>query len=135
MAKPPVPASLVWDGELRFRASSGSAEILLDGNSSVAPSPVQTLAFSIAGCMAMDVIDILVKGRHPVASFKISFVGHRADDHPHRFLRIDLHFAVRGDVPAGAIERAIALSREKYCSVWHSMREDTLLTTTFEVVP
>jgi putative redox protein len=63
------------------------------------------------------------------------FVGYRADDHPHRFLRIELHFAVGGEVPAAAVERAITLSRERYCSVWHSMRQDIELTTTFEVQP
>jgi putative redox protein len=135
MEKPPVPASLVWNGDLRFRAASGTAEITLDGASVAGPSPVQTLAFSIAGCMAMDVVDILRRGRHPVTTFDVALVGHRADSDPHRFLRIELHFSVHGNVPAGAVERAIALSREKYCSVWHSMRQDIDLTTTFEVEP
>jgi putative redox protein len=135
MAKPAVPASLVWEGDLRFRASSGTAEILLDGDSGGAPSPMQTLAFSVAGCMAMDVAAILRKGRHPLATLQVTCVGHRADDHPHRFLRIALNFVVGGNVPASAVERAINLSRDKYCSVWHSMRTDIVLETTFEVVP
>jgi putative redox protein len=134
MDMPPVPASLVWDGDLRFRASSGAASIVLDGNGSAGPSPVQTLAFSLAACMAMDIADIIAKGRHPLSAFDVKFVGVRADSHPHRFLKIDLHFAVHGNVPAAAVERAIALSRDKYCSVWHSMREDIALTTTFEVL-
>jgi len=133
MEKPPVPASLVWNGDLRFRAASGTAEITLDGASAAGPSPVQTLAFSLAGCMAMDVVDILRRGRHPLTTFSVAFVGHRAERHPHRFLRIELHFSVRGDVPAAAVERAVALSRDKYCSVWHSMRQDIDLTTTFEI--
>ena len=131
MDKPPVPASLVWNGDLRFRASSGTAEMTLDGANSTGPSPVQTLAFSLAGCMAMDIVDILRSGRHAVTTFSVTFVGWRADNHPHRFLRI----AVHGQVPAGAVERAVALSRDKYCSVWHSMRQDIDLTTTFEVAP
>jgi putative redox protein len=135
MEKPPVPASLVWNGDLRFRASSGTAEIALDGASTAGPSPVQALAFSLAGCMAMDVVDILRRGRHAVTTFNVTFVGRRADSHPHRFLRIELHFSVHGSVPAGAVERAVALSRDKYCSVWHSMRQDIDLTTTFEVAP
>ena len=135
MSKPPVPASLVWEGDLRFRASSGTAAIVLDGDSTAGVSPVQALAFSLAGCMAMDVAAIVAKGRHPMAAFAVKFAGVRADDHPRRFLKIELHFSVRGDVPAAAVERAIDLSREKYCSVWHSMREDIELTTTFEVTP
>jgi putative redox protein len=133
MPKPPVPAALVWEGDLRFRASSGTAAMVLDGDSVGGPSPVQTLAFSVAACMAMDVAAIVTKGRHPLAAFDVKFVGHRAQDHPHRLLAIELHFSLRGQVPAAAVERAISLSRDKYCSVWHSMREDIELTTTFEV--
>ena len=70
-----------------------------------------------------------------MAAFDVKFVGVRADDDPHRFLKIELHFTVRGNVPAAAVERAIDLSRETYCSVWHSMRQDIEFTTTFEVVP
>jgi putative redox protein len=135
MPKPPVPATLVWDGDLRFRAASHTAQSALDGNSLAGPSPVQALAFSLAGCMAMDVVSILQKSRHPPTTFAVTFVGQRADSNPHRFLRIELHFAVHGNVPAGAIERAIELSRDKYCSVWHSMRQDIELVTTFEVRP
>ena len=135
MAKPPVPASLVWAGDLRFRAASGTVDMTLDGDSTAGPSPVQVLAFSLTGCMAMDVVDILRRGRHAVTTFSVTFVGQRAAANPHRFLAIELHFLVHGDVPAGAVERAITLSREKYCSVWHSMREDIELATTFEVQP
>jgi putative redox protein len=135
MPKPPVPATLVWDGDLRFRAASGTAESVLDGNGAGGPSPVQALAFALAGCMAIDVVSILQKGRHPPTTFNLTFVGQRADRNPHRFLRIELHFAVHGNVPAAAVERAIELSRNKYCSVWHSMRQDIDLVTTFEVLP
>jgi putative redox protein len=135
MEKPPVPASLIWEGDTRFRASSDAAEVLLDGTSTVGPSPMQALAFGLAGCMAIDVVDILRKGRHSIATFSVKLVGLRADDHPRRFVRIQLHFEIRGTVPGGAVERAIQMSRDKYCSVWHSMRQDIEFTTAFEVVP
>ena len=48
---------------------------------------------------------------------------------------MDLRYTVTGDVPADRVERAIQLSRDKYCSVWHSMRPDIELTTAFEIVP
>jgi len=133
MGKPPMAASLTWAGDLTFTASSGAQRLTLDGHSSAGPSPVQALAFSIAGCMAMDVVDILRKGRHPVAALDVSFDGTRADSPPHRFTDIKLTFVVRGDVPEDAIRRAISLSREKYCSVSNSLRPDLVLTTTFEV--
>jgi putative redox protein len=50
-------------------------------------------------------------------------------------VKVDLHFAVRGSVPADRVERAITLSRERYCSVWHSLRPDIAFTTSFEVSP
>ena len=50
-------------------------------------------------------------------------------------MKVDLRFSVRGPVPADRVERAIALSREKYCSVWHSLRPDIAFTTSFEVTP
>jgi putative redox protein len=133
MEKPPVPANLVWEGDLRFRASSGKVETILDGNSTVGASPVQALAFALAGCMAIDVIEILRKGRHAIETFSTKLVGTRADSNPHRFTRITLHFEIRGNPPAAAVERAIELSRDRYCSVWHSMRQDIELTTTYEV--
>lgn len=133
MEKPPLAATLVWDGDERFRASSGTAQIVLDGKGTAGPSPVQALAVSLASCMGIDVVDILRKGRHAVESFAVKFVGFRADDPPRRFLRVELHFEIRGNPPAAAVERAIQLSRDRYCSVWHSMRQDIELTTTFEV--
>ena len=54
---------------------------------------------------------------------------------PRRFVTVDLHFIVEGDVPAAAIERALQLSRDKYCSVWQSLRQDIAFTTTCEVRP
>jgi putative redox protein len=89
----------------------------------------------LAGCMAADVVDILRKGRHPLSALRVTFTGTRAEAPPRRFLRISLQFHLEGAVPADAVDRAIALSREKYCSVWHSFSQDIELTTTFDVRP
>jgi putative redox protein len=59
----------------------------------------------------------------------------RAPDAPRRFTAVALHYSVTGNVPKARVERAIALSRDKYCSVWHSMRQDIELTVTFNVTP
>jgi putative redox protein len=96
---------------------------------------VQALAFGLAGCMAIDVVHILTRGRLAVSALAVRLVGERAPQEPRRFVKLDLHFSVRGDVPADKVERALALSREKYCSVWHSIRQDIPLTTTFEIAP
>jgi putative redox protein len=133
MEKPPVHANLIWEGDLRFRASSGNVEAILDGDSAAGASPVQALAFALAGCMAIDVVDILRKGRHQITSLSTKVVAFRADTTPRRFIRAELRFEIRGNPPAPAVERAIQLSRDRYCSVWHSMRQDIELTTTFEL--
>jgi putative redox protein len=130
-----MAASLKWAGELTFNASSGTQTVTLDGNSTAGPSPVQALAFAIAGCMAMDVIDILRKGRHPVQALDVTFHGERAQTPPHRLTAVNLTFVVRGGVPGDAVRRAIALSHEKYCSVSNSLRGDITFSTEFEVQP
>ncbi len=126
-------AELTWDTGLRFTARSGRSEILIDGNTEQGPSPMQALAMSLAGCMAIDVVDILAKGRHDVRGLRVTFTGQRAPEPPKRFEEIALHFVINGAAPQAAIERALALSREKYCSVWHSLRQDITLTVTHEL--
>src|SRR6185503_8174539 len=132
-AKPPVTAELIWADRLRFGATSGPNAVVIDGDGAAGPSPMQLAAFGLAGCMSADVASILQKGRHPLSGLRVSFTGERAPDPPRRFVRINLHFHITGAVPAEAVERAIALSRDTYCSVWHSMRQDLEFTTTFEL--
>ena len=133
-ARPPVTAELIWAEELRFGATSGRTAIAVDGDSTAGPSPVQLLVIGLAGCMGIDVLDIIRKGRHPLAAFRVTVSGERAAEPPRRLLQVDLRFHVHGAVPQAVVERAIALSRDKYCSVWHSLRQDIELTTTFEIV-
>jgi putative redox protein len=97
------------------------------------PSPVDALAAALAGCMTTDVTDILLKGRHALRGLTSRFSADRALEDPHRFVRATLHLDVLGDVPGLAVERAIALSRDKYCSVWHSMRPDIEFLTTYDI--
>ena len=84
--------------------------------------------------MAMDVAHILSKGRCPYRGLRAHLEAKRADEDPHRILAVTLHFTLEGDAPDDDVERAIALSREKYCSVWHSMRQDIELTVTRTIV-
>jgi putative redox protein len=132
-AKPPLRVEIVWSSDLQFGATSGSTAIAVDGDSVTGPSPVQLLGMALLGCMAADVVDILRKGRHPLKNFHAALTAERADEPPRRLLTIVIHFAVHGAVPPAAVERAIALSREKYCSVWHSLRQDIELTTAFDI--
>ena len=131
--KAPTSLELVWEHDLVFAGHSGDASMILDSAGAAGPSPVQALAFALAGCMGMDVVYILRKGRHDLRGLKIALTGERAQEDPHRFTSLKLEFYVTGAVPKEQIQRAIDLSHEKYCSVWHSMRQDIPVETTFSV--
>jgi putative redox protein len=133
VTQPPITATLTWQGDLKFRAATPRTAIILDSTSTAGPSPPEALAMSLAGCMAIDVADIILKGRHPLDALEVRVVGERRDDPPRHFVHFTLHFVVGGAVPGHAVQRALDLSREKYCSVWHSLRQDLALETTFEV--
>jgi putative redox protein len=132
---PPLTVTLTWQGDLRFHAATSRASIILDSDGTAGPSPPEAVAMALAGCMAIDVADIVIKGRHPLKGMEAKIIGHRRDDPPRHFVSFTLHFALTGEVPSHAVERAIQLSRDKYCSVWHSLRQDIDLQTTFEVAP
>ena len=85
--------------------------------------------------MAIDIVHILTKGRHTVAGLEAACAGTRADSEPRRFTRVELRFVVTTSAPLDAVERAVALSHEKYCSVWHSMRQDIVFETAIEIRP
>jgi len=126
---------LEWLGDNRLRGRSGAHEIVMDSPPVAGPSPVQTLAFALAGCMAMDVLVVMRRGRFDLKGMSVRLVAERAASDPRRIVKADLRFTLAGEVPEDRVARAIQLSREKYCSVWHSMRTDIELTTSFEVVP
>jgi putative redox protein len=135
VAKAPTVVDLTWTGALVLSGASGNATITLDSAGVAGPSPVQALAFGLAGCMTMDVAYILTKGRQPFRALRSHLVADRAQEEPHRIVRMHLEVTVEGDVPADAVARAIGLSYEKYCSVWHSMRQDIVFTTSHDVQP
>ena len=131
--KPPTLVELIWEHDLVFGGQSADVQLKLDSASAAGPSPIQALAFGLAGCMAMDVVYILRKGRVDLKGLKADLTGRRAPEVPHRFLAFALHFTVTGDVPGEQVQRAVDLSRDKYCSVWHSLRQDIELAVTFKV--
>jgi putative redox protein len=135
VVKPPTVVDLTWTGDLVLSGTTGTASITLDSAGLAGPSPVQALAFAVAGCMTMDVAHILRTGRQPFRALRSHLVADRAPDVPHRIVRMHLQVSVEGGVPADAVGRAIALSYEKYCSVWHSMRQDIVFTTSHDVQP
>ena len=134
-AVPPTVAHLVWDQELIFTGTSGETQLVLDSASKAGPSPMQAIAYGLAGCMAMDVVSILQKGRCDLRGLQATLTGRRNQECPKRFLAIDLRFTLAGAVPREVGERAVQLSREKYCSVWQSMRQDIEFRVTVDMRP
>ena len=83
----------------------------------------------------MDVVYMLEKGRHEIRAVRLSLSAQRAPEAPHRFLAIRIRVVVEGSAPESAVQRAVNLSHERSCSVWHSMRQDIELTVTVESRP
>jgi putative redox protein len=135
VAKPPTIVDLTWTHDLVLDGTSGKASMTLDSAGVAGPSPVQALGFAVAGCMTMDVAYILTKGQQIFRALRSHLVADRAAEDPHRIIRMHLQVTVEGEVPADAVARALALSYEKYCSVWHSMRQDIVFTTSHDVHP
>lgn len=135
MTKPPLEATLTWRGDLAFDASAVGHTVRLDSSNTTGASPMYALAFALAGCMAVDVVMILTKGRHELTALDVQFRGSRAEGPPAYFTEMTLHYELVGSAPEDAVQRAIELSREKYCSVLHSLRPDIRLTITHSITP
>ena len=133
MVRPPIQATLTWRGNLSFDAVAGNHTVRIDSDNADGVSPMYALAFALAGCMAVDVVMILQKGRHELTALDVQFTGARAKEPPAYFTDVTLHYVLVGSAPDEAVQRAIDLSREKYCSVLHTLRSDLNLTLTHEI--
>ena len=131
--KAPTIADLRWLGDLRFEATVNNHSMTIDSASTAGPSPVETLGVSLAACMSIDVAHILTRGRHTFTALRCHIEAERAPDDPHRYTRIHLRVAVEGGIGRDVVDRAVTLSHEKYCSVWHSMRQDIDLQISVDV--
>ena len=98
-------------------------------------SPTETLLLSVAGCLSIDVVHILRKMRCEVESYEITTEGTRRETPPQYYTAINLmiHISGKGITPK-KIERAIALSQGKYCSVYHSLRDDIEFNVRYEIM-
>jgi putative redox protein len=113
----------------------GGPEILIDSDGAAGPSPTVSLALALAGCMAVDVLDIAHKMRVPISGLSVIVAADRKADPPRRFTALRQKFITAGVAAAdeAKVMRAIDLSREKYCSVLHSLREDIEMSFELEL--
>ena len=128
-----------WTGEgLRFEAPHKSNNTFqCDGDGVTAHSPVQALLLSLGSCTAADVVDIVTKMRVPMTGLEAFVEGDRNAEPPRYFKAIRIRFVAHGvaEQDRDKVERAIALSHEKYCSVFHTLRSDLQFSTDLELAP
>jgi len=129
-----------------FLAETGSGHVLHmdgapdaakpeNGGQNLAPRPMETVLAGTGGCTAYDVVLILKRGRHDVRGCSVKLTAERAPVDPKVFTKIHMHFTVTGkDVPAAAVERAVAMSHEKYCSASIMLARTAEITTSFDLV-
>ena len=124
-----------------FVAETGSGHFLTmdgapdGGGRNLAPRPMETVLAGTGGCTAYDVVLILKRGRHAVSGCQVKVTAERASTDPKVFTRIQMHFVVTGkNLPAAAVERAIALSHERYCSASIMLAKTAEISTSFEVI-
>ncbi len=126
---------------MAFSAETGSGHLLVmdgaadGGGRNLAPRPMETVLAGTGACTAYDVVLILKRGRHDVRGCRVKVQAQRAETDPKIFTSIHLHFVVTGaGVPAEAVERAIALSHDKYCSATIMLAKTAAITTSYELV-
>lgn len=126
MSEPTNRSRLDWEGGHRFEASTAAGRHHLEsGADRSALAPMEAMLSAIAGCMAIDVVDILAKMRRTVTAYSIDCEGWRRDERPRRFTRVRLTHHVSGsDVDEAAVARAVDLSQERYCSAMASLHPE-----------
>lgn len=147
-----MECTVSWTGatgarsSMGFVAETGSGHVLVmdgapdaakpeNGGANLAPRPMETVLAGTGGCTAYDVVLILKRGRHDVRGCTVRLTTERADTDPKVFTKIHMHFVVKGrGIPAAAVERAIAMSHDKYCSASIMLGKTAQITTGFEVI-
>ena len=147
-----MECTVSWTGALATRsgmgfvAETGSGHTLVmdgapdavkpdNGGQNLAPRPLETVLAGTGGCTAYDVVLILKRGRHPVTGCTVKLEAQRAETDPKVFTRIHMHFTVSGQgIPASAVERAIAMSHDKYCSASIMLAKTAQISTSFELL-
>ncbi|ETS31459.1 hypothetical protein BB987_14220 [Photorhabdus temperata] len=131
-----MQARVKWvEGLSLLGESSSGHQIMMDGNAGdKAPSPMEMVLMAVGGCSTIDVISILQKGRYDIRNCEVKLTSRRREEAPRLFTSINLHFIVTGrDLTEKAVERAVTLSAEKYCSVSLMLGKSVELTHSFEI--
>ncbi|RLL44925.1 OsmC family peroxiredoxin [Oceanobacillus piezotolerans] len=119
-----------WDGKMAFSGETPSGHLVkMDaapeiGGENTGSRPTELLLNAVAGCTGIDLISILDKMRLETKAFHMEVKAERAGEHPKRFTNIHIHYVLVGELPEDKVVRAIRLSKDKYCSVAHSLNAE-----------
>ncbi len=126
-------AKATWKEKQRFEgiASSGHS-VAMDGDKITASTPMELVLVALCGCTGYDVVSILQKKREPFTSLEVRAQAERASDPPSVYTEIKLTYRVGGKVSRKAVEDAVRLSKEKYCSVSAMLQKTAKITAEIE---
>jgi putative redox protein len=135
-----VNVKVVHTKKMQFRGENESGvAITMDasrefGGENAGTRPMEMLLMSLGGCTGMDVVEILRKKRQEVTGYEINVSGERREDHPRVFTNIRVEHVVRGkNIDGGAVQRAVELSTDKYCSVMGMLKDTAKIDVSFRV--
>jgi putative redox protein len=128
-----IDAHANWIAEQRFEAASSSGHgILVDADKKNAPSPMELVLVGLCGCTAADVVTILRKKREPFTRLEVRAEAERSPRPPAVYTEIRLHYKIGGRISRKAVEDAVRLSEEKYCSVAAMLSKTAKISCTIE---
>jgi len=131
-------ALVQWIGQQKFVATGPSGHTVLidaDRSSNNAPGPMELLLLALGACTGTDVVSILEKKRQKLESLEVVCSGERALEPPTVWTKLEVVYRLRGNLDQNAVERAIQLSEEKYCSVSATLKKTATLTWRYELLP
>jgi putative redox protein len=131
-----IEARVTWIEDRRFvgQASSGHAIVIDGSDEKLGSSPMELVLMGMVGCTAYDVISILQKMRQPVTGLEVEATAQRAEEPPRVYTSIEILYTVRGlGTTTQAVERAIQLSKEKYCSASIMLGMTAEISTRFRI--
>jgi putative redox protein len=124
-----MQATAKWSGQMQFAGTgNGGHSVLMDGDNKAGNSPMELVLVALCGCTAYDVVSILQKKREPFITVEVSAQAEKAPDPPRVFTDIKLQYRIAGNVARKAVEDAVRLSEEKYCSVAAMLNKTARIT-------
>lgn len=132
-----MKANVKWIDKMQLLGRSETGHgLLMDGDrDGIAPSPMEVVLMGMGACSSIDVVDILKTGRQAITGCEVELSSIRAEEPPRVFEKINAHFIVSGtDLNEKRVQRAVALSMEKYCSVAKMLEKAAEITSSYEIV-